>query len=129
MLKVDLSTVHIEAHRLEHAISDDVETRINEMLGMPKTCPFGFPIPGNGSSRRHPRTLGQVTEGERWTVDRVPEEDSRFLGYLISNSVLPGAVVVVQEVAPYKGTLTLILNERPVVIGLGVAGGIRVRRD
>ena len=129
VLHVELTQVHTEAHKLEHALSDEVTSNINDLLGQPRTCPFGYPIPGNGASKRHPRTLAQVAEGEQWIVDRVREEDSRLLAYLIANDVLPGAAMVVQEIAPYKGTLTLLVNERPVVIGLAVASGIRVRRD
>ncbi|HVA34545.1 MAG TPA: metal-dependent transcriptional regulator [Candidatus Baltobacteraceae bacterium] len=37
--------VHVEACMLEHAISDRVEERLVALLGDPKTCPHGHPIP------------------------------------------------------------------------------------
>src|SRR5919108_1405455 len=42
---------HPEAARWEHALSDDVEQRIIEMLGDPATCPHGNPIPGSKNAR------------------------------------------------------------------------------
>lgn len=129
VLHLELALVHTEAHRLEHAISPPVDQRINELLGHPATCPFGYPIPGNAPPRSiHTWTLGQAAEGERWVVDRIPEEDTRLLEYLVGNGVLPGTPILVQEVAPYKGTITLGVDRQAVVIGNQVAGGIRVRR-
>lgn len=37
--------VHAEACMLEHAISQRVEDRLVELLGDPKTCPHGHPLP------------------------------------------------------------------------------------
>jgi DtxR family Mn-dependent transcriptional regulator len=44
-LGVDLSQVHDEAERLEHALSDSLERRLDELLGHPDTDPHGEPIP------------------------------------------------------------------------------------
>ncbi|MBV9936545.1 MAG: metal-dependent transcriptional regulator, partial [Actinobacteria bacterium] len=38
--------IHAEAGRWEHVISDDVEEKLQELLGHPSTCPHGNPIPG-----------------------------------------------------------------------------------
>jgi len=38
-------TVHDEAERLEHHISDEFERRIDELLNFPKACPHGSYIP------------------------------------------------------------------------------------
>ena len=37
--------VHEEAHKLEHACSDKVILKIADLLGNPKTCPHGKPLP------------------------------------------------------------------------------------
>jgi len=39
------SKVHTEAHKLEHAFSDEAITRLAEILSNPKTDPHGKPIP------------------------------------------------------------------------------------
>lgn len=43
--------VHDEACILEHAITDRVEERLVAVLGDPKTCPHGHPIPPSEESR------------------------------------------------------------------------------
>ncbi len=45
VLKYPSDTVHDEAEHLEHHISDEFEARIDALLGFPKKCPHGSPIP------------------------------------------------------------------------------------
>ena len=45
ILGYDSDSVHDEAERLEHHISDEFERRIDSLLGFPKKCPHGSPIP------------------------------------------------------------------------------------
>src|SRR5213075_3435590 len=44
-LGVDVEAVHDEADRLEHAISEELEARIDKALGYPTHDPHGDPIP------------------------------------------------------------------------------------
>lgn len=46
VLKYDEHSVHDEAERLEHHISDEFEAKIDALLKFPKKCPHGSPIPG-----------------------------------------------------------------------------------
>jgi DtxR family Mn-dependent transcriptional regulator len=41
--------VHAEAHRLEHALSDEVVERLDHWLGRPALDPHGSPIPRAGT--------------------------------------------------------------------------------
>ena len=45
ILQYDENSVHDEAERLEHHISEEFEQKIDELLGFPKQCPHGSPIP------------------------------------------------------------------------------------
>ena len=45
ILKYDDDSVHDEAERLEHHISDEFERRIDELLEFPESCPHGSYIP------------------------------------------------------------------------------------
>ena len=56
LLGMDLHCAHIEAHRLEHGISGDLEAKLREKLGFPRKSPFGRPIPGI----RRAATAGQL---------------------------------------------------------------------
>ena len=45
MLKIKSNNVHQEAHRLEHAFSDESIAKLRKILGNPKKDPHGKPIP------------------------------------------------------------------------------------
>lgn len=44
VLKIDRKKLHEEAHKLEHAFSDEVIDRLAEHLGNPELCPHGKKI-------------------------------------------------------------------------------------
>ena len=44
-LGVDVKDVHAEADKLEHVLSEELETRIDRALGFPTHDPHGDPIP------------------------------------------------------------------------------------
>ena len=128
LLDVPLHEVDAEAHMLEHALSDTLEKRIQEKLGNPKTDPFGQPIPGSGY--REPKgvmTLDNAPMGVPMIVDRIPEDDAELVRYLYESGVLPGVEVVVADVAPYRGVVTLQIGDETAVLGYNVSGDIRLR--
>ena len=128
LLGVPLHEVDAEAHMLEHALSETLEKRIQDRLGHPQTDPFGQPIPGSGY--REPRnvvTLDKATIGKAMVVDRIPEDDAELVAYLHENGVLPGVEVVVSDVAPYRGVVTLTVGDESAVLGYNVSSEIRLR--
>jgi len=128
LLGVPLHEVDAEAHMLEHALSETLEKRIQDRLGHPQTDPFGQPIPGSGY--REPRnvvTLDKATIGKAMVVDRIPEDDAELVAYLHQNGVLPGVEVVVSDVAPYRGVVTLTVGDESAVLGYNVSSEIRLR--
>jgi DtxR family transcriptional regulator, Mn-dependent transcriptional regulator len=101
-----------EAHHLQHALSDRVTDRIDELLGKPPTCPHGNPIPRDGHTPDRPPglRLSAAQSGTEVTILRVTEEaeeDDRLLTFLQENGVRPGHVFEVVEVAEHIGTMTL----------------------
>jgi DtxR family Mn-dependent transcriptional regulator len=44
-LGLDVDDVHAEADRLEHVLSEELEARIDRVLGFPTHDPHGDPIP------------------------------------------------------------------------------------
>ena len=89
-----------EAHRLQAAISENVELRLNEFLGHPETCPHGNPIDVAATRRRPPGVpLSSLASGDRATIYRITEEaeeDAGLLSYLEARGLRPGAEIVVQ---------------------------------
>ena len=45
MLKINPQKIHEEAHRLEHAFSDESVVKMGKLLGNPRKDPHGKPIP------------------------------------------------------------------------------------
>lgn len=45
ILKINSKSIHQEAHRLEHAFSDESIAKLRILLGNPKKDPHGKPIP------------------------------------------------------------------------------------
>ena len=128
LLGLELHKAHVEAHRLEHAISHDLEERIAARLGNPPTCPFGHPIPGsNYVQPQDTARLSEASQGGTVTIDRIPEDDQALLKYLVENGLVPGEQVVLVEIAPYRGVIRLLCGDNEVVVGSEVAERIFVR--
>ncbi|MBI4236609.1 MAG: metal-dependent transcriptional regulator [Chloroflexi bacterium] len=131
LLGVELADAHAEAHRLEHAISPGLQAKIIERLGNPKTCPFGRPIPGSGYHPTGPPavSLEAAVPGQRYRVDRVPEEEQELLRFLVQSRMVPGALLRVLDAARYRGVLTVEVDGRPVALGYEVAARVWVQPE
>ena len=127
LLGIDLHLAHIEAHRLEHAISEYLEEKIVKALNDPKTCPFGHPIPGSAyKSNKNTKTLDKAKQGEELVIDSVPEDDHPLLTYFVEQNLVPGREVDVKEAARTRGVITLDGGDGDLVFSYDVAAKIRV---
>jgi DtxR family Mn-dependent transcriptional regulator len=126
LLRLDLPKVYDEACKMEHVISDDVEAALADVLGHPRTCPHGLPIPGEGGTLPATRMLLDAPLGERLEVASVPEEDSQLLAYLVAQGLVPGGEVVIDEIAPFNGPVTVAVAGVKRAIGREVAARVRV---
>jgi DtxR family Mn-dependent transcriptional regulator len=126
-----------EAHHLQHALSDRVTDKIDELLGNPPTCPHGNPIPRGGHTPERPAglPLSSARAGSDVTILRVTEEaeeDARLLTFLQENGVRPGHAFEVVDVSEHIGTMTLRRanggadDGHEVTIGLSAAAKLRM---
>jgi DtxR family Mn-dependent transcriptional regulator len=131
LLGLDWVKAHQEAHRLEHAISSEVEERLAKLLNHPKTCPHGNPIPGEVSAAtQRGEPLNTVRAGNQVVfqcITEVGERDSRLLDFLQQHHMVPGADIKVIDVAPSLGIMTLKVDSEDFVLGLEAAKKIRVQ--
>jgi DtxR family transcriptional regulator, Mn-dependent transcriptional regulator len=107
-LGLGIDEVHAEADRLEHALSEEVEARIDESLGYPTHDPHGDPIP-DANLKLAPsnlRQLASLAPGEEATIRRIPDETG-LLRYLSDLLLVPGARVKMFARAPFGGPLTI----------------------
>lgn len=111
--------VHAEADKLEHAISERLEDRIDSVLGHPTHDPHGDPIPPR--SGRHVEAwsvpLGGVAAGNRFRVQRVADDDSDALRYLGERGIRPGAVLDVVSREPFGGPVWVKVGARRHALG------------
>jgi DtxR family Mn-dependent transcriptional regulator len=105
--------VHIEACRWEHVMSEAVERRLLSLLGNPKRCPHGNPIPGldelggdlgddgRAEEAAHLITMKVAAQADRArvVVRRISEQlqpDARIMRLLREAGVQPGRRVLVE---------------------------------
>jgi DtxR family Mn-dependent transcriptional regulator len=128
-LDVPWDKVHDEAERLEHVLSEELESRMAEKLGEPSVDPHGDPIPTReGMVSDLPTvSLWEAAAGSVVVVARVSDRDPNVLAHLLELNLVPGADAEVMEVSPYSRTMTLRTVGNTHVIGAELARGIRVR--
>jgi DtxR family Mn-dependent transcriptional regulator len=128
ILHLELSRVYTEACKLEHVISPEVEARLDEVLGHPATCPHGLPIPDDAPVPLEPLlTLQDLKVWDRVVVVSIPEEDPALVEHLVGVGVLPGATVLIREVGPLNGPITVQVAEQIRAVGRDVARRVQVR--
>jgi DtxR family transcriptional regulator, Mn-dependent transcriptional regulator len=128
-LGFSLDTLHDEADRLEHAISEELEEKIDVFLGRPAFDPHGSPIP-DCNGRVAERTLVPLTAlgpGEKGTVRQITCRGSDQLRHLESIGLVPGAEVRVKTAQAGSGVLHLVLPARgDEPIGVSIASCVLV---
>jgi DtxR family Mn-dependent transcriptional regulator len=98
VLGMDWTEVHEEAERLEHAVSERLIDRIDEMLGRPAVDPHGDPIPGPEG------TLARQTYPDLMTsplntplvVTRVTDQEADFLRFVEQRDLKPGQRITIE---------------------------------
>ena len=92
VLGMNWSEVHEEAERLEHAVSERLIDRIDEMLGRPAVDPHGDPIPGPEGelARQTYPDLLSAPVGCGLVVARVTAQDGDFLRFIERRNLKPG---------------------------------------
>jgi DtxR family transcriptional regulator, Mn-dependent transcriptional regulator len=127
-LGLSLDEVHIEADRLEHVLSEELEARIDRSLGFPTHDPHGDPIPDRKLKldRSRLKTLASLEPGDEAVVQRVPDGDEELLRYLSSLTLVPGRKVKVRRAEPFGGPLTVRVGKAEHAISRELAAGIGV---
>lgn len=113
-----------EAGRLEHHITPDVERRLQQFLGNPRTCPHGQPI--NWIEPESSVRLATLQKGDVAEVARIGDESPQFLEYVADLGMKPGALVEVTGRAPFNGPLMVRVADREHALGDEVCAKIWV---
>ncbi len=114
-LGYDWDSVHEEAERLEHAVSDELIERMAMALGNPEHDPHGAPIPTKDGEIEIPElvALTEVPVGAIASLFMVSDKDPERLRFLASLGLRPGVSFEVQARQPFRGPTTVRLTGSP----------------
>ncbi len=96
-LGVPWDRVHEEAEKWEHILSEDLEDRIDALLGFPTTDPHGAPIPTRSGEMAHPaqNRLSDLQPGQTAIIAEVSDHDASMLRRLGERGLYPSTSLVV----------------------------------
>ena len=109
VLGMNWSEVHDEAERLEHAVSERLIDRIDEMLGRPAVDPHGDPIPGP-EGKIHRQRYDDLLSSPLETpllVTRVTDQDAKFLLFIEERRLKPGERISIVSRDPASDSVTV----------------------
>lgn len=121
--------VHEEAEQLEHAVSDRLIERIDELLGRPAVDPHGDPIPDARGLIEQPQyhTLVTCPLGTPVVVARVVDQDADFLRFVERHELKPGQTVEVEARDSAADSVQLRRpDDRRLTIGMRAASKLLV---
>ncbi len=131
VLHVPWSQVHDEACRLEHAISDNLETYLVALLGDPGTSPHGLPIPGSANTVDHGPLvpLAEVRPGQAVVVRRIDEHLQTMAEPMLvleNAQIRPGVTAQVAASEDGRMSLRVAGATEPLLVDADIARGVFV---
>lgn len=120
------------ACEFEHILSEDVADAICTLLGHPKACPHGSPIPpgpccakAGGSIESIVVPLERLPVGEKAEIAYIVTAQHPFLHKLLSLGIVPGTEILLHQRSP---SFVIKAGETQIAFDAAVAGQIYVRR-
>ena len=132
VMEIDWSEVHAEAELLEHAVSDLLIDRMDEMLGNPQVDPHGDPIPTSQGKVSHTKatSLLRCPIGVELRVVRVADQHPDFLQLVEREGLKPGSRLSVNSRSEAADTVLLKRSKGdPLSLGFRAASKIMVSLD
>lgn len=126
-LGVPLESVHSEAERMEHVLSEEVEARMARALGNPVHDPHGDPIPATDGTMRDVRypKLETLAPGSQAVIAHVSDRSPALLRRLAHLGVLPGAEL--KMLARQRNGCEVEIDGRRLTLSHTLCGGVYVR--
>lgn len=126
-LGVPWDRVHDEAEKWEHILSEDLEDRIDALLGHPTTDPHGAPIPTRDGDIAYtsPHRLLDMLPGQTAVIAEVSDHDPDLLRRLGDLGLFPTTAIAV--IGRDAATLTVRAGENEHILDSETAGYVYVR--
>jgi DtxR family Mn-dependent transcriptional regulator len=115
-------SVHEQACKMEHALTDDAEKNLCHLLNRPETCPGGRSIPKCQRSitcdkcKSGDVPLSDVSEGESVVVSHLVAQDKDELCSMLAMGFVPGSEVKVEKRVPMGGPIIVTLKGTKIAI-------------
>lgn len=119
--------VHLEAESLEHAVSDLLIDRIDDLLGNPSVDPHGDPIPDRFGGVAYPagaQPLSAAALGTYRAV-RISDDDPDQLARFESDGLVTDVTLTVVSRTP-EGATEVALDDRSVLLPPSAADAVMV---
>lgn len=128
ILGMSWAEVHDEAERLEHAVSERLIDRIDEMLGRPAVDPHGDPIPTAEGLVMHANDLSLLTAaiGDSYRVSRILDQEPEFLRFVEEHGLVPGRTLTLVGRDSVGDSVTLRAGDNGIVTTLGARTAAKV---
>ncbi|MDP3791702.1 MAG: metal-dependent transcriptional regulator [Candidatus Omnitrophota bacterium] len=132
VLELGRREMDYQACEFEHILSKEVEESICTLLGHPKECPHGLPIPSGDCCRKAKDylesvvvSLSKLSAGEAARIVYVLTREHPQLHKLMAFGVTPGAKVFVHQVSP---SFVIQVDQTQVALESEIAKEIFVKR-
>lgn len=121
MLGYRWDQVHAEAETLEHAVSDFMVERIDELLGFPVRDPHGDPIPSADGTVNHPDVvlLTDLEPDHQARVERISDANPDLLQFFDKNGIGVGTSLQIRAREPFVGAVEVVISPAQNSIMLG----------
>jgi len=128
MLGYRWDQVHDEAENLEHAVSDFMIERIDDLLDHPTRDPHGDPIPTAEGHINIPEAinLSDAADGSRVVVERIADDDSQLLQYFSDQDIRVGVQLSVSVAEDFSDTVTVKVAGKKSTAQLGTRASTAV---
>ena len=131
VLDVPGNRLNQSACQFEHLLHPDIEQKVCLLLGHPRTCPHGNPIPpgpccraGRAAEARIVSALVDMHAGERGTIAYLHTSRHEILRKLMALGMLPGAPVELLRTFP---SYVFRLGETEYAVDKDIAAEVYVR--
>ena len=101
------STMHDQACRFEHVLNDGIDEQICTLLGHPKVCPHGQPIPEGACCKKRINavnpvvvSMSEMKKRDGGTVAYINAPETEILNKLMAMGVVPGASLEIIQTYP-----------------------------
>jgi len=131
VLGMSWADVHDEAEQLEHAVSEQLIERIDEMLGRPEVDPHGDPIPTASGAVARPDHLDLLSApiDTPLVVTRVIDQGADFLRFAEQRGLTPGSAIEITARDAVADAVGLRTPAGACTIGARAASKVLARQD